>query len=61
MLNATKFNLHKGGACNAYYVPEIWRSYSCAAEASSLMEWSYIVGPVLPEISKVTSTTLYQI
>lgn len=61
MLNASKFNLHKTGACNAYYVPEIWGSYSGAAENSSLVAWSCVVGPVLPEVSKVTFTTLYQI
>ena len=58
VLNATKFNLHKGGACNAYYVPEIWDSYSGSAEDSGLLGWSCVVGPVLPEVSKVTFTTL---
>jgi len=61
MLNASKFNLHKGGAYNGYYVPEIWGSYSGAAEDSSLLGWSCVVGPVLPEVSKVTFTTVYQI
>jgi hypothetical protein len=59
MLNALKFNLHKGGACNAYYVLEIWGSYSGAPEDSSLMGWSCVVGPLLPEVAKVTFTTLY--
>ena len=61
MLNASKFNLHKGGACNSYYVPGIWFSYSGAAEDSVLMGWCCVVGPVLPEVSNVTFTTLYQI